>query len=155
MYKLEAFLQIFGAARQQPGQPLARGPHAGRTFAAAQWGSAQRSHHVVLHSGARENVRTHNVSVTATEALGPVANHLVALALVNGVGQRVSAERGFLFHRPRGLRTVYHDTAGKNELPDLAAGAIDDAYGFHDPGRSSDVDLPHPFQVENARALGI
>ncbi|MGA3054103.1 MAG: hypothetical protein ABSD63_07835 [Candidatus Korobacteraceae bacterium] len=100
-------------------------------------------------------MRTHNVSVTVAEALGPIADHLVALTFVNGIGQRVGAQRSFLFHRPDGLRAVYGDAAGKNELPDLAAGAIDDAYRFHDPGRSGDIDLPHPFQIENARALGI
>src|ERR1039458_5454328 len=126
VYKLEALLQIFRAARQQPGQPLARGPHAGGTFAAAKWNSAQRSHHIILHARASENVRTHNVSVTVAKALGSIANHLVALALVNGVGQCVGTERSFFFYRPCGLRAVYGDTAGKNELPDLSAGAIED-----------------------------
>ena len=120
-----------------------------------KWSSAQCANHVVLHAGARENVRTHHVDVAVAKALGTIANYLVALPFVDGVGQRVRAQRSFLLDRSCCLWTIYRDTAGENKLPDLAPGTVDHAYGFHNARRTSDIDLPHAFRIENSGAQGV
>ena len=67
----------------------------------------------------------------------------------------MSLQRRLLAYRARGFRPVGRDAAGKDELLDLAAGPIHDADGFHHPGRSGDIDLPHALDVENPAALRI
>ena len=100
-------------------------------------------------------MRTQDVDAAIAQALGTIAHHLIALALVDGVRQRVRAQRRVFFHRAVGLRPIRGDAAGINKLLDVAAGAVDDADRFHHARGAGNVDLPHPLDVENAGLLRI
>ena len=155
MHELKLLLQILLAVRQHQRKPFAFSAHAGRALALAQRRSAQRSHHVVLHGRAGKDVRTKNVGAAIAQTLGAIADHVIALALVDCVRKSVRAQRSFLVHRARRFRPVSRHAAGEDELIDVAAGAIDHADRFHDASRSGDIDLPHALQVKNAAAQGI
>src|SRR5208282_6882741 len=89
------------------------------------------------------------------QAFCAIADDLIALALMDGVGQSVRPQRSVFLYGAGGLGAIGRHTAGKDELPDLAARAVHDADGFHDPRRPGDVDLPHTFPVENSRLLRV
>src|SRR5271157_4703531 len=155
MHELELLLEVLLAGRQHQRKPFAGSAHAFGALALAQRCPAQRSHHVVLHAGAGEDVRAQDVNAAIAQTLGAIADRLVALALVDGVWQGMRAERSFLFHWPRCFRAISRHAAGKDELPDVAAGAIHDAHRLHYAGRPGHIDLPHAFHVNNTAAQGI
>ncbi len=69
---------------------------------------------------------------------------------------RVCARKWRVFlHRAAGLRTISRNAAGKDELPDVAAGAVDDADRFHHARGAGNVDLPHALEIEHAGLLRV
>src|SRR5664279_390098 len=153
MYELKAPFIKFLAARKYARQTLSCRSHACRPWAVAQWSTPQRTHHVILHGGAREDVWPEDVGAAITHALGAIAHHLVTLTHVDRVRKRVCPKREVFHYRPRGLRAVGGDAAGKDELADMSTRAIDDTDGFHDPRCAGYVDLPHALNIENSGAL--
>src|SRR5271166_5438391 len=155
MHELELVLEILLAERQHQRKPFAVGAHACGALALAQRRAAQRSYHVVLHRRASEDVRTQDVSAAVAQTLGAITDDLIALALVNGVRQGMRAQRRFLLDRSRRFRPISRHAAGKDELSDVTASAINDADRFHDASGSGYIDLPHALDVENAAAQRI
>src|SRR5208282_6511121 len=155
MHELELLLQILLATRQHQRKPFALSAHAGRAFALAKRCAAQRSHHVVLHAGAGKDVRANDVSTPIAQTFGAIADHLIALALVDGIRQSMRPQRSVFLYRPRSFGSISRDAAGEDELIDVSAGAIDDARRLHDASGSRHVDLPHALDVKHAAAQRI
>ena len=100
-------------------------------------------------------MRTNNVGPAVAETLGAIADDLVAFALVNRIGQSVSAKWSVFLYGACSLRTVRRYTAGKDKAANIAAGAVDDADRFHHARCAGNVDLPHALHIENAGALRV
>src|SRR6516162_7934826 len=155
MDKLEEFVFVFLAMRQQHWQPRMLSPHSSSAWAVAQWSSSQSADHVVLHTRTSKDMRAQNVRAALPQAFRTISNDLVALPFMDCVGQRMRRKREVLLHRSRSFRTVSRHAAGENKLANVSSSAVHDADGFHDAGRAGNVDLPHTFHVENAGALRI
>jgi len=88
-----------------------------------------------------------------------VLHNQVCLFFVDGIRQRVCQKWRILRHGFGQIGPIDGNAAGNNQLAHHGVGgwgyAVGFADGFHYARRARDIDLPHPVDLEHARALRI
>src|SRR5215469_15954206 len=89
------------------------------------------------------------IDAASSQRRATLLNDFVRFLLVKRVRKRVSSEGRVFRYRRWKVRSVGRNTARKNELLDaIICGSIYFGDGFHDPGGSGHVDLPHVLNVQ-------